>query len=127
MLDRDAHTTATLRILKSEIKNAEIADGDSFSEETVLQVIRREVKKRYEAMETFKAIGSTERFAQEEGEAAFLKKYLPAAADPAQVEEFVHSLVGTTQNKGELIKRTIEHFKGTADGKTVAELVNRLA
>ena len=127
MLARDVKTTGTLRLLKAEIQKAEITAGEGFNEEGVLQVIRREVKKRAEAAESYKSVGNLERVAEEESEAEYLRRYLPAAATQADIEAFIASIKDSAANKGEIIKKTVEHFKGTADGRAVAETVNRLA
>ncbi|MEI6477943.1 MAG: GatB/YqeY domain-containing protein [bacterium] len=126
MIGRDQLTTGTLRLLKSELQNAAISSGSDLDEKGIQQVIRREAKKRRESFQLYTDSGDTERAAQEEAEAKVLEAYLPAQTDPAAVEAFVTTLAGKGLNKGDAIRQTIEHFQGQADGKTVAETVNRL-
>ncbi|MBU6388936.1 GatB/YqeY domain-containing protein [Patescibacteria group bacterium] len=127
LLAHDSGAVNTLRMLKSELKNAEIAQGGPVSEESGWQIVRREIKKREEAAKILRDSGRAEQADQEEKEAEILRQYLPAQADPAQVEAYITQLLQTNPNrpKGEVIKETLSHFAGQTDGRTVSELVNR--
>lgn len=76
-LSKDELTVSTLRLLLSEIHNAQIAKGSDLSDEDVTGVIQREVKKRKEAAEGFRSGGREDRAEKEDMEAKSLRKYLP--------------------------------------------------
>jgi len=131
MLSKDSMAVSVLRLLRSELKNAEIASGDSLSEDQSIQVIRKEVKKRREAAASFRQAGSEERATGEEAEATVLESYLPTQADPAAIEAFVKSIVvglaeAGPKQRGDVIRQTMAKFGSAADGKVVAGIVSRL-
>ena len=68
---------STLRLLLSEIKNAEIAQQKPADDSKVLDVIAREVKRRRESIEAFKQGNRSDLVEQEEAELAVLMSYLP--------------------------------------------------
>ena len=130
-LARDAVTTGVLRMLKAELKNTEIALGEPLTEPKILQVIRKEIKKRTESALLYEKGGNTTQAATERQEADILNAYLPASIDPHIVEAFITSRIGelgtlTPQLKGQLIRETVSHFAGQTDGKIVSDIVNRL-
>ena len=127
MLQGDSSTVSVLRMLKSEIKNAEIAKGEELSDSEIEKVICKEVKKRQDSIESFTAAGYLDRSASEKIEADLLNKYLPEQASYEEVEnfikEYIQSLATENKNRGEIIRATLSHFDGLTDGKTVSELV----
>ncbi len=64
-LARDENKVSTLRLLLSEIRNAEIAKGQALTESDMTGVIQKEVKKRTEAAAGFRQ-GNREEAAQKE-------------------------------------------------------------
>ena len=78
MKERDARTTAVLRMALAAVKEAAVA-GDSarqLSDEEVVAVLAREAKRREEAAAAFTEAGRTDRA---EAERDVLARYLPAA------------------------------------------------
>lgn len=127
----DTTAVSVLRMLKSELTNARIAAGNPLSEEDILKVIRKEVKKRGEAATSFRSGNREEQARQEEAEAAILQAYLPAQADPVVVEAFTREAFAalpdhTPRQKGALIQAVRTKFGGQVDGKFVADLVNQI-
>src|SRR3989338_1272937 len=78
LIARDEVKVSTLRLLLSEIHNAEIAKGEEIGDEDVTLVIQREVKKRKEAAAGFRQGEREESAQKEELEAKVLEGYLPA-------------------------------------------------
>lgn len=127
----DSPKVSTLRMMRSELKYAEIAHDGKLNESTALQTIRREVKKRKEAAEAFAKAGKTLRQAEEMAEATLLENYLPQPLDPLLIEEFVQGQISQLENpsikdRGTVIKASIEHFGAQADGQAVSAIVSRL-
>src|SRR5690606_6461176 len=86
---REKNTVAlnTIRMLRSSIKNAAIEKGGADAElddPEVVAVIRREVKKRQDAIEQYTSGGRPELAEQEEAEIAVLQGYLPEPLDGAE-------------------------------------------
>src|SRR3989344_8227687 len=83
-LARDEVKVSTLRLLLSEIKNAQIQKGADLSDEEITQVIQHEVKKRKEAAAGFRTGDREEAALKEETEQRLLEGYLP---DQLTIEE----------------------------------------
>lgn len=127
----DSSKVSTLRMIRSELKNAEIAHGGQLSENMALQTFRQEVKKRKEAAQAFAKAGKALRQAQEIAEAVILETYLPQPLDPRVIEEFAQNQISQLENpsikdRGTVIKASMEHFGAQADGQTVSAIVSRL-
>ena len=131
MLSQDSVAVSVLRLLRSELKNAEIAAGSSLSEDQSFQVIRKESKKRHDAAAAYRQAGNEERAASEEAEAKVIESYLPAQADPTEIEAFAAGIIAglpeaTARQRGTVIQQTLAKFGAAADSKVVAGIVSRL-
>jgi uncharacterized protein YqeY len=126
----DKAKLGTLRFLLSQIKNAEIDRGGPLTDEDVIGVISREVKKLLEAADEFEKGGSAERAAQERAEAELLRSYLPPQLSEEEIERVIETKmaeIGASSAKdlGPLMRAVMEEVRGRADGKLVNELVRR--
>lgn len=126
--DRDEIKVSTLRLLLSEIKNAEIAKGNPLSDEDIILIVQREVKKRKEAAVGFRSGGREESAVKEEAEAKILENYLPAQVNIEEltkvVDETINELgAGSITDMGKVIGAVMGKVKGKADGGSVSALV----
>ena len=122
---------ATLRLLLSEIKNAEIAQQKPADDNKVLDVIAREVKRRRESIEAFKQGNRADLVAQEEAELAVLLSYLPkqmSRDDVVAAARQAIEAVGATspKDKGKVMAQLMPQLKGKADGNEVSDVVSEL-
>jgi len=122
---------ATLRLLLSEIKNAEIAQQKPADDNKVLDVITKEVKRRRESIEAFKKGNRSDLVAQEEAELAVLMSYLPEQMSRAEIMAAARQVVDAVgakgpSDKGKVMSQLMPQLKGKADGKEVSELVSEL-
>lgn len=127
-LSRDEIKVSTLRLLLSEIKNAEIAKGGILSDEDIISIIQREVKKRKEAAVGFRSGGREESAVKEDEEAKILGTYFPAQMNIEELTKIVSETiteVGATSmvDMGKVIGVVMSKVKGQADGGTVSSLV----
>jgi uncharacterized protein len=127
-LSRDEVKVSTLRLLISEINNAHIAKGEDLSDEEILNVIRKEAKKRKEASEAFKSGGREEQAAKEQAELAILEAYLPAQISTEELTKLVEDSITelgakTPSDMGKVIGMVLSKSGGAADGGTVSQLV----
>ena len=131
MRKHDPIRLSTLRMLKAALTNREIERGHALDEGESLQVVVSLVKQRKDSIEQFTNGGRPELAAKEQSEIHVLETYLPAAADPAAVEQAVVDAIqetGATSPKdmGRVMKAAMARLVGqTVDGKTVNELVRR--
>ncbi len=122
---------ATLRLLLSEIKNAEIAQQKPADDTKVLDVITKEVKRRRESIEAFKKGNRSDLVAQEEAELAILMSYLPEQMSRAEIMAAARQVVDAVgakgpSDKGKVMSQLMPQLKGKADGKEASEIVSEL-
>lgn len=131
-LARDEIKVSTLRLLLSEVKNAEIAKGNpteaGLSDEEIVSIVQKEVKKRKEAAEAFRSGGREEAAVREEAELKVLEGYLPAQMSSEELTKLVEETideVGATSmvDMGKVIGAVMGKVKGKTDGTTVSNLV----
>ncbi len=131
MRERNAAALGTIRMLKSALKNAAIEKGGADAELTdpeVVAVVRREVKKRQDSIEQYRAAGRAELAEQEEAEIAVLQAYLPEPLGEDELTAIIDAAiaeVGATSRKemGAVMKLVQERSAGRADGKTLSQAV----
>ena len=127
-LGRDEVKVSTLRLLLSEIKNAEIAKGDELSDADIVATIQKEVKKRKEAAEGFRKGNREDQASAEEAELKILEAYLPAQLSNEELTEIVDQAIteiGATQisDMGRVISLVMSKAAGKVDGGRVSSLV----
>lgn len=134
MRAKDTTRLGVLRLLKSAVKYAAIekhgADGVATDEE-VIAVIRKEVKKRQDSIDSFEKAGRPDAAATEKAEQAFLQTLLPAGLDEAALEALVREAIAETgatakAQMGAVMKAAMAKAGGRADGKAVSALVQKL-
>lgn len=119
-----------LRGVNASIKNKEIekrsGGGDSeLSEEEVVEVLKKELKKRKEAVDLYKNGNRLELAEIEEKEAEIIEKYLPEQMSDEEIEKVVVGILSKLEDKnfGNVMKVVMAELKGKADGKRVTEIV----
>ena len=123
---------STLRLLQSQLRNEELAlKKTGLSDEEVLRIVQREVKKRREAAESFRAGNRLEAARREDEERSILEAYLPPALSDAELEQIIREVVtasGTPgpQGVGKVIGSVMGRVRGRADGARVKALVERV-
>jgi len=122
---------ATLRLLLSEVKYAEIAQQKPADDNKVLDVITKEVKRRRESIEAFKKGNRSDLVAQEEAELAVLMSYLPEQMSRTEIMGAARQVVDAVGakgpgDKGKVMAQLMPQVKGKADGKEVSEIVSEL-
>ena len=130
MKARDELRSATLRMTLAAITTEEVAGkvARELSDDEVLKVIGRELKKRKEAAEAFAGAGRAEQAAREEAEGEVLTAYLPAQLSDAELQELVDAAVAETgaegpRGMGAVMKVLTPRVAGRADGSRVAAAV----
>ncbi|GAB3367409.1 GatB/YqeY domain-containing protein [Amycolatopsis echigonensis] len=129
---RDQLRSATLRLTLSAIGYEETA-GDSareLSDDEVLKIITREVKKRRDAAEAFEKAGRADSAERERAEAEVLTAYLPAQLSDDELRTLVTEAVTETgasgmAGMGAVMKAVQPKVAGRAEGSRVAAEVKR--
>jgi uncharacterized protein YqeY len=132
MKARDEVRLATLRMALTAVTNEEVAGKQSreLSDDEVLKVLARELKKRKEAAAAFSDADQPDRAAAEMSEASVLDAYLPAQLSDDELTALVTAAVEETgasgpQAMGAVMKVAQPKIAGRADGGRVAAEVKR--
>ena len=130
MKAKDEIRLSTLKLLLSALHNAKIDKRGDLIEEEELEIVRREAKKRKDAIEAYKKAGATDRAEKEEKELAILQEFLPKELPDEEVLKLVDEAITTTsassmQDMGKVIGAVMAKAKGRADGKKVAEMARK--
>ncbi|KWW97449.1 glutamyl-tRNA amidotransferase [Carbonactinospora thermoautotrophica] len=130
--NRDEVRTATVRLALAAITTEEVAGKQAreLSDEEVVRVLQREVKKRREAAEAYAAAGRADRADRERAEAAVLEEYLPAQLSDEELSRLVAEAIselGATDPKamGQVMKTLQPKVAGRAEGARVAAEVRK--
>lgn len=132
MLAKDSARLETLRMLKSAVKNLEIANpGKPLTDEAVFQVIQKQIKQRQDAITEFEKAGRTELAGKEKGELQILSTYLPAALSEAELQKIIDDVlksnsISSKKEFGKAMKLVQEKTSGKADNKRISETLNRI-
>jgi len=125
MKDHQPDKLVVLRYIYSEIKNVEIDVKHELSDEEVISLLRKEVKRRKEAIEQYKNGGRLDIADKELAELTIIEAYLPAQMSSADLETIISTTLSQnpTADFGQLMKLVMAATKGQADGKLVSQLV----
>lgn len=125
MKARETDKLAVLRFLVSEIKNVEIDAKHELNDDEVIGLFRKEVKRRKEAIEQYKAGGRMDIADKEVAELAIIETFLPIQMGREAVEKIVTEIMSQNPGNdfGQVMRLCMAATKGQADGKLVSELV----
>ena len=123
---KEADKVSVLRMLVAAMKNLEIEKKAKLESEDVLRVIKKEAKKRTEAIEMYKKAGRSELVEKETNELKIIKKYLPAIMGKEELVKIVSQMKEAGElgdDFGSAMKAVMTKVKGKADGGLVASVV----
>lgn len=119
---------STLRMLSAAFNNMEIEKrgaGAEAEDKDYQTILKREVKKRHEAIEAYKTAGRIESMEKEQVELELLSKYLPPEMSEEEVKKIVEEVIAEkgSDNMGIIIGEVVKRSDGHADGGLVSKLV----
>lgn len=135
---KDEIRLSTLRLLSSALNYEKIAKQHELSEDEENAVVKREAKKRQDAIEALrlaqgKPTSSVKsviesRLEQENKELAILKEFLPEDMGEDELKDLVDKMIAETgasgmQDFGKVMGAVMAKVRGRADGNKVAEMV----
>lgn len=129
MKAQDALTVSVLRMLLSEFNYKKIDVQRELTDEDVVAVLLKEAKKRREAIDSYTAGGRAEQAESEQKELEILQKYLPVQMTEEEVLEVIKGLsnevIKDGADFGQVMRVVSPMFRGRADGKLVAQVVQK--
>jgi|YNPNPStandDraft_1061719.scaffolds.fasta_scaffold18895_3 uncharacterized protein YqeY len=128
---QDPVRLGTIRLLRAALQNAEKALGQPLGEAAAAEVVRREIKRRQEAIEAYRRGGREDLVAQEEAELEVLQAYQAEPLSEAELTALARQVIqaeGATSRKdlGRVMKALMPRVQGRADGKLVNTIVGAL-
>ena len=104
----------------SDVKNREIELRRDVTDDDVVDVIRKSIKRRREAIGLYLTAKRDDLVSKERVELETLEGYLPAQVDDAEIRAAVRAaLAGGATNIGAVMGRVVPQFKGRAEGSTI--------
>ena len=121
---QDKNRTLVLGTILANLKNREIDLRRSATDEEVVEVLRKGIKIRREAIEQYQAGGRTDLADAEQAQIAVLEEFLPPAVDPEEIRAAVREVIaGGAKDLGKVMGQIVPRYKGRADGKLINQIV----
>ena len=124
----EENRVSLLRMIKSSIKNQEIANKAELNDDEIIKLLRRELKQRTESIVEYTKGGRQDLIAHEQEEISLIEPYLPAQMSEDNIKQIVvdcmaESDATTIADMGHIIGNVMKKTNGQADGAMVARLV----
>ena len=120
----DKAGTLLLGTIISDIKNREIELKRDVTDEDVVEVMRKGIKRRRESIEMFEKGGRQELAAVEKAQLEQLEKYLPAGASADEIRAAVKAAIAAgAKNVGAIMGAVMPQLKGRAEGGAINAIV----
>ncbi len=117
---QDKAATLLLGTVLSEIKNKKIELRREPTDDDVVDVLRKAVKRRRESIEAYTNAGRQDLADKESGEAEALGKYLPAQVSDDELRAAVQAAIaGGAANIGAVMGKVMAQYKGRAEGGVI--------
>ncbi|MFC1823001.1 GatB/YqeY domain-containing protein [Thermodesulfobacteriota bacterium] len=131
MKARDQLRVSCLRMLKTSIKNKEIALGRQLTDEETRSLIFSSIRMGQEAAEEFRKGNREDLAAKEEHEIKILYGYLPEQFTPDKIEEVIKEVIAEVsasemKDLGTVMKASMSRMAGKVQGKEVNEIARKL-
>jgi uncharacterized protein YqeY len=121
---QDKPATLLVSTTLSDIKNRSIELKRDLTDDDVVEVIRRGIKKRRESIEMYEKGGRHELADKERAEVTLLERYLPAQVSPDEIRAAVKAAIASgADNLGAVMGKVMPQFKGKAEGSTISAIV----
>lgn len=127
-----AEEVSALRLLIAGLINAKKEKmNQDLTDEEVLKVVKSEVKKRKDSIESYRKGGREELAQKEEKELNVLGKYLPEELSREEIKEIVQKVIlekeiSDIKSIGILMKEVISRTNGLADGRVINQIAKEL-
>ena len=117
---QDKPATLLLGTTLSEVKNRAIEADRELTDDDVIDVIRKAIKKRRESIEMFEKGGRQEMAEKERAEVTMLERYLPPQVSSDELRAAVKAAIATgANNVGAVMGKVMPQFKGRAEGSVI--------
>jgi uncharacterized protein len=120
----DKDRTLVLGTILANLKNREIELRRPTTDDEVVEVLRKGIKIRREAVEQYTAAARPDLVAMESAQIKVLEEFLPAAVAPEEIRAAVRQAIdGGARDIGKVMAQVLPRYKGRADGKLINQIV----
>jgi hypothetical protein len=121
---QDKAQVLVLSTIISDVKNREIELKRDLTDDDVVDVLRKGIKKRRESIEMYDKGGRADLAAKERNEVEVLGRYLPAVVADDEIRAAVRAAIaGGASNVGAVMGKVMAQFKGRAEGGVINAIV----
>jgi uncharacterized protein YqeY len=121
---QDKDRTLVLGTIISNLKNREIDLRRPATDDEVVEVVRKGIKIRREAVEQYTAGGRQDLVEAEQAQIRVLEEFLPPAVDPEEIRAVVRQVIAAgARDVGKVMGQVVPKYKGRADGKLINQIV----
>lgn len=116
------------RFVLSQIQYEEINKQKELTDEEVVVVLQKEVKKRKDAIEMFKKGERFDLVEDEEKQLQAIAKYLPEQMSDEEINTVIEEVLSSlpeAPNMGNVMARVMARIKGRTEGNRVSQLVKQ--
>jgi uncharacterized protein len=130
MKSGDKTALEAIRGVRAQIQLARTSRDESLSEERIMEVLAREVKKRKESIALYEQGNRMDLADNEKREIGVIENYLPAALSEQEIDRIVlesvqESGAQSVREIGKVMSILMPKIKGRADGRMVQERVKK--
>lgn len=128
MKNKDELKKNTITLLRSAILQVEKDNQKQLTEDEMIAIVSKEVKKRRDSISDYQKAGRDDIIVDLKREIEILSKYLPEQLSNEQIEKLVDEAIAQTQatsarDMGKVMQNLRPKTNGKADGKIVSEIV----
>jgi uncharacterized protein len=127
---QDKLRLSALRMLRAALKNKEIEKRGKLEDPEIISVIKGLIRQGKEAIDQFERGGRSDLSEKEKAEIEIFSGFLPAQADPLEVEEIVLQTIlqldaSGIKDMGKVMKAAMARLSGRVEGQMIQAMVKQ--
>ena len=127
MKAKDEFKRDTLRTLNAALKQVEVDQRIEMTDEVVLPLLQKEIKKRADSVELYLKGARDDLAKKEQSEIELIKTYLPAQLSDDELKEKIKSIIEKVgKNLGAVMKMAKDEIGASAEAQCISMIAKEL-
>ncbi|WP_103572001.1 GatB/YqeY domain-containing protein [Campylobacter concisus] len=127
MKAKDEFKRDTLRTLNAALKQVEVDQRIEMTDEVVLPLLQKEIKKRADSVELYLKGAREDLAKKEQSEIELIKTYLPAQLSDDELKDKIKSIIEKVgKNLGAVMKMAKDEIGASAEAKRISMIAKEL-
>ena len=127
MKAKDEFKRDTLRTLNAALKQVEVDQRIEMTDEVVLPLLQKEIKKRADSVELYLKGAREDLAKKEQGEIDLIKAYLPAQLSDEELKSKIEAIIQKVgKNLGAVMKMAKDEIGASAEAKRISMIAKEL-